>query len=140
MPELVVKRRKQFFAPANCCYHIYIDDVKEATLSNGETEHFTLESGKHRLRVRNNYFTSRKVNLELNENQKVEVETFSVPILGWLYILAPVVLIIISTLKLFHVVLSGVVFSIGLLPLFLFIVLALLLGVLKKALLVKVIG
>lgn len=139
MPELIVERRKQSFAPANCCYRIYVDDVKQTTLSNGESDRFTIEVGRHLVKVRNNYFTSRNVEVELSENQTMKIETYSMPILGWLYVLAPVVLIIISSVKLFHVAMPGILFSLALVPLFLFIVLALLLGLLKKAILVKVI-
>lgn len=139
MPELIVKRKKQFFTPANCCFHVYIDNEKQTTLSNGDKDQLTIEEGVHTLQVRNNYFTSRKKNFVIGDQQTMVIETFSMPILGWLYVLAPVILIIFSALKLFHVAMPGILFSLALAPLFLFIVLALFLGFLKKALLIKLI-
>ena len=138
MAELILKRKRQFFAPANCCYQVYLNEVKKTTLSNGSSDRFKLDAGAYKLKIKNNYFTSRTIDLVLSADEKVVIETFSMPLLGWLYFLSPVVLIIFSALKLFHVLVPGILFSLGLIPLFLFITLAVLLGIIRKAILVKI--
>lgn len=137
MPELHIKRKKQLFAPLNCCFHVFIDDEKLTTLSNGDSDRLTIKEGKHTLKIRNNYFATRKIPFEINGSEVKEFETSSMPILAWLYFFAPVILIIVATLKFFHISMSSYVFPLALIPLLLFIILALVLGVFKKAILLK---
>ena len=84
MPELLIKRKKQLFAPANCCFHVYVDGKKRTTLSNGEKGTLNLDAGKHTLQINNNYFKGKKRKLNLEKEEKIEIQTYSRPILGWL--------------------------------------------------------
>lgn len=136
MPDLIINRKKQIYAPMNCCFHVFVDDKKQTTLTNGDNDRFSVVEGKHEMFIRNNYFASRKVTLDFDNNDK-EFETYGNPILGWLYVIAPIILIIYSGLKLFHVSLPKIISPLALSPLFLFIVLALVLGIFKKGVLVK---
>lgn len=137
MPELLIKRKKQLFAPANCCFHVYVDGDKRTTLPNGEQGTFKLEEGKHTLQINNNYFKGKKIELIIDRQGKKEIHTYSRPILGWLYLIAPIALIIVSALKLFQVHMHPLVFTLSLIPLILFVVLALVLGLLKEAIVVR---
>ena len=137
MSELVIKRKRQLFAPANCCFHIYIDGEKQITLTNGEEDNLNLEPGKHILQINNNYFKGKKITLNLHQEERNVIQTYSRPILGWLYLIAPIALIIVAVLKFFHVSMHPLVFTASLIPLFLFIVLALVLGLLKEAIVVR---
>lgn len=137
MPELRIKRKKQLFAPANCCFHIYIDGNKRTTLSNGDKGTLNLDPGKHILQINNSYFKGKKIELNVGQKEKKEVQTYSRPILGWLYLIAPIALIIVSILKIFHVSMHPLVYTASLIPLFLFIILALVLGGLKEAIVVR---
>lgn len=137
MPEIHIKRKKQLFVPFNCCFRVFIDDEKLSTLSNGDDDKLTIAEGKHIMQIRNNYFSTRKVLFEIKDNQIKVVETSSVFILGWLYYLAPIFLLIYASLKLFGISLPSFVAPVAITPFFLFIILALLFGLFKKAILLK---
>jgi hypothetical protein len=137
MPELQIKRKKQLFAPLNCCFHVYIDNERKTTLSNGEEDKLTIEEGNHTLQIRNNYFKTREVIFDIAKDDVKVIETSSMTVLTLLYFFAPVILLIFATLKFFHVLLPGYVSLLALFPLFLFIVLGFLAAVLKRGILLK---
>lgn len=137
MPELIIKRKKQFFAPANCCFRVYIDEIKKTTLSNGENDRFNIPSGEHTIQIRNNYFTSRKKNFIISDQQNISIETYSRTIIGWLYVIAPIVLLVFTFLRLIRVPMPLIVAILALAPFALFVVLALVLGLTKNVIVIR---
>ena len=137
MSELHIIRKKQLFAPLNCCFHIYIDDKKMTTLTNGDDDKLKIDKGNHNIQVRNNYFKTRNTPFYISADEVKVIETSSMPLLPWLYFFAPVVLIIVAFLKLLHVSLPSFVFPLALVPFITFIILALVLGLLKRGILLK---
>jgi len=138
MPTLNFIRRKQPFAPANCCFHVYIDGEKQTTLSNGEQETLNVDAGKHTLQINNNYFKGSVSSFAVADNDELSIDAYSQPILGVLYFLTPVALIVIATLRLFHISYPPIFGILGLVPLILFVLSALFYGTTKTAIVVKI--
>jgi len=137
MAEISIIRRKQLFAPMNCCFHVFIDGDKKTTLSNGDRDQLIVKEGKYQVHVKNNYFTSRKVLVVVNNEKVTKLETFGNPFVGWLYLIAPLILLAYATLRFFHVTIPGITPTVALVPLLLFVVLAALMGLLKMGVIVK---
>lgn len=137
MPELHIHRKKQLFAPLNCCFHIFIDDEKMTTLSNGESDRLDIKIGEHTLLIKNNFFKTRKIPFKIDEGEVNKIETSSMPILGWLYFFAPIILIVVMAFKLFHIVIPSYVFLISLIPFIVFIVLILVFSIFKNGIRLK---
>ncbi|MGF7138273.1 hypothetical protein [Roseimarinus sediminis] len=138
MPVIKIQRKRQFFPGLSCCFHIYIDNKKRSTLSNGESNRFKVEAGQHELQIRNSFTSTRKISLDIDEEKNIRIETFANPVLGWLYVIAPLLLIIYSTLRLLHVAMPPYAASLALFPFALFIVLMLLSVLFRKAIHVKI--
>lgn len=138
MPVIKIQRKRQFFPGLSCCFHIYIDDKKLSTLSNGEADRFKLEAGQHRLQIRNSFTTTRQLTIDIDKETNIHIETFANPVLGWLYVIAPLLLIIYSTLRLLHVAMPPYAASLALFPFLLFVVLMALAAMFKKAIQIKI--
>lgn len=138
MPVIKIQRKRQFFPGLSCCFHIYIDDKKRSTLSNGEADRFKVEAGQHQLQIRNSFSSTRKITIDIVEEKNLQIETYANPVLGWLYVIAPLLLIIYSTLRLLHVAMPPYAASVALFPFALFIVLMALAGLFRKAIQVKI--
>lgn len=138
MPVIKIQRKRQFFPGLSCCFHIYIDDKKRSTLSNGESDRFKVEAGQHQLQIRNSFTSTRKRTFDIGEEKNVHIETFANPMLGWLYVIAPLLLIIYSTLRLLHVAMPPYAASLALFSFALFIVMMALAALFKKAIQIKI--
>lgn len=138
MAELILRRKKQIFAPMNCCFRVYIDEQQKTVLQNGQKETLKMQSGTYSIRVQNNYFKSSEKEITVEENDILLVETYGNPLVGWLYILAPALLIIYTTLKMLHVSMPSYASTVALAPLFVFILVLAFVSIFKKGVLVKV--
>lgn len=137
MANVIIQRRKQFFVPGNCCFKVYVDGEHITTLTNGEKDQFDLDLGNHSLRVDNNFFTGKELQVSLAPEKDCRLETHANSIFGVLYVVAPLVLMAFSVLRFLHVSMSPIITSIALIPLFSLVLFFAFAYIFKKGVLLK---